>query len=106
MSVLASAPRAEQPALAPIRHGSARLVLCINGDVYKLRRQPAPRGAVAWSLVKATGERAGSAYTVIRAKGEVACTCYDRRFSRRRNLPISHPILLGQPCVLPGPDGF
>ena len=77
MSVLASPPRPEQPALAPVRHGSTRLILGINGDVYKLRRQTAPRGAVAWALVKATGERAGSAYSVIRAKGEVACTCYD-----------------------------
>ena len=81
-TVAAPAARADQsapelPPLRPVRHGTARLLMCINGDVYKIRRRPALKGACAWALVKATGERTGAVYAVVRAKGEVTCSCPD-----------------------------
>ena len=86
MSTLAPAPRADQcapPPLVPVRHGVARLMLCINGEVYKLRRQAAPvRGARLWHLTKATGERAGAVYAVARGNCTVSCSCQDHLNTR------------------------
>lgn len=63
---------------APVRAGTARLVLVINGQQYSARKLPhGTKGAACWGLRKLTGERTGAMYVVAKAQGEVACTCPD-----------------------------
>ena len=77
MSSVADAP--------PVRTGTARLMLAINGEVYIVRRVARldrPAGcAVAWRLKKATGERSGAVYVVAKVRGVIECSCADVRYN-------------------------
>jgi hypothetical protein len=74
MSTVAPEVRGAQPA-PPIRHGTCRLTLTIDGTDYKLSRSPTARAA--WHLKKRSGPRAGVTYCVLTHKGIVSCTCPD-----------------------------
>ncbi|MEJ7637472.1 MAG: hypothetical protein WKF75_05625 [Singulisphaera sp.] len=67
------------PPPAPVRTGTASLVLLINGESYSCKKvRPIAKGSQIWALRKLTGARAGSAYCVAKFKGQVDCTCPDR----------------------------
>lgn len=77
-SLPAPAALVAAPSSGPVRHGSARLEIVINGVRYKVRRsKPALRGARVWSLTAVDGPRPGRIRSVLRYRGEISCTCED-----------------------------
>jgi hypothetical protein len=74
MSTIAPEVRGAQPApTPPVRHGTCRLTLTIDGTEYRLSRSPAARAA--WHLKKRSGPRAGAVYCVLTHKNIVSFTC-------------------------------
>ena len=76
------------------RHGTCKLRVFINSDLYSLKRQPAP-GARRWHLKKLSGERAGAVYAVTRAGGLTSCTCPDHRNNKFSYKHIKALVALG-----------
>jgi hypothetical protein len=74
MSTLAPEGRGAQPA-PPVRHGTCRLTLTIDGTEYRLSRSPSVRAG--WHLKKRSGPRAGVTYCVLTHKRIVTCSCHD-----------------------------
>ena len=78
------------------RHGTCKLRVFINSDIYSIKRQPAPaRGARRWHLKKLTGERAGAVYAVTRAGGFTSCTCPDHRNNKFSCKHVKALVALG-----------
>lgn len=72
----------------PVRHGTCRLTLTIDGVDYRLSRGPAAaRGAKVWRLRSLGGPRAGALYSVVTHRRTVSCTCPD---STRQNAVCKH----------------
>lgn len=80
-SVPQSAPasRAPVPPVRPVRHGTCRLELVVNGRRYSLRRgRPISLGSKMWVLTHGPDSpRAGVAHVVTRYRGTVSCSCED-----------------------------
>ncbi len=74
MTTVAPTERGAQPA-PPVRHGTCRLTLTIDGAEYRLSRSPTARAA--WHLKKRSGPRAGVVYCVLTHKCIVSFTCPD-----------------------------
>ena len=72
-----SARSARRPARAhaPVRHGTCRLIVIIDGTEYRLTRSPAARAA--WHLKRMAEPREGAVYYVLTHKSVVTCTCPD-----------------------------
>ena len=76
MSTVAPEVRGAQPAPAPpVRHGTCRLTLTIDGTPYRLAKAPAARAA--WHLKRMAEPRKGTVYCVLTHKSVVTCTCPD-----------------------------
>ena len=76
MSTVAPEVRGAQPApTPPVRHGTCRLIVVIDGTEYRLTRSPAARNA--WNLRKRSGPRAGATYCVLTHKNVITFTCPD-----------------------------
>ena len=63
------------PAHAPVRHGTCRLIVIIDGTEYRLTRSPSARAA--WHLKRMAEPRKGTVYCVLTHKSVVTCTCPD-----------------------------
>ncbi len=74
MATIAPEVRGAQPA-PPVRHGTCRLTLTIDGTEYRLTRSPSVRAG--WHLKKRSGPRAGVTYCVLTHKRIVTCSCPD-----------------------------
>ena len=74
MSTVAPEVRGAQPA-PPVRHGTCRLTLTIDGTEYRLSRSPSARAA--WHLKRMAEPRKGTVYCVLTHKCIVSCTCPD-----------------------------
>jgi hypothetical protein len=71
-----AAPVAAPP--VPVRHGSCRLEVLINGQRYKLvRLGPLALGERSWSLTHVDGPRVGVSHVVTRYRSIIACSCED-----------------------------
>ena len=76
MSTVAPEVRGAQPAPAPpVRHGTCRLIVIIDGTEYRLTRSPSARAA--WHLKRLAEPRKGTVYCVLTHKCVVTCTCPD-----------------------------
>ena len=76
MATVAPEVRGAQPAPAPpVRHGTCRLTLTIDGTPYRLAKAPAARAA--WHLKRMAEPRKGTVYCVLTHKNVVTCTCPD-----------------------------
>ena len=74
MSTVAPEVRGAQPA-PPVRHGTCRLIVIIDGTEYRLSRSPAARAA--WHLKRMSEPRKGTTYCVLTHKSVVTCSCPD-----------------------------
>ncbi len=93
MATVASAP--------PVRHGTCRLTLVINDQIYTLRRVklgPAGKACKAWSLTKPDG----TTYFVTRQAAALSCTCPDHQFRAARckhlRALVAAGLLCGRTC--------
>jgi hypothetical protein len=75
MSTVAPAGRGAQPA-PPVRHGTCRLIVIIDGAEYRLSRSPSARAA--WHLRRLAEPRKGTTYCVLTHKSVVTCSFTDR----------------------------
>ena len=76
MSTVAPEVRGAQPApTPPVRHGTCRLIVIIDGTEYRLTRSPSARAA--WHLKRLAEPRKGTIYCVLTHKGVVTCSCPD-----------------------------
>jgi hypothetical protein len=76
MATVAPEVRGAQPApTPPVRHGTCRLTLTIDGTEYRLSRSPSARAA--WHLKRLAEPRKGTTYCVLTHKGVVTCSCLD-----------------------------
>jgi SWIM zinc finger len=74
MSTVAPEVHGAQPApTPPVRHGTCRLIVIIDGTEYRLSRSPAARAA--WHLKRLSEPRKGTIYCVLTHKGVVTCSC-------------------------------
>jgi len=72
MSTLAPFERGAQPApTPPVRHGTCRLIVIIDGTEYRLSRSPSAR--TAWHLKRLSEPRKGTTYCVLTHKKIVTC---------------------------------
>jgi hypothetical protein len=74
MSTVAPEVRGAQPA-PPVRHGTCRLIVIIDGTEYRLTRSPAARAA--WHLKRLAEPRKGTTYCVLTHKSVVTCSYPD-----------------------------
>ena len=74
MSTVAPEVRGAQPA-PPVRHGTCRLIVIIDGTEYRLTRSPSARAA--WHLKRLAEPRKGTIYCVLTHHRIVSCTCQD-----------------------------
>ena len=72
MSTVAPEVRGAQPA-PPVRHGTCRLIVIIDGTEYRLSRSPAARAA--WHLKRLAEPRKGHVYCVLTHHRVVTFTC-------------------------------
>jgi hypothetical protein len=73
MSTVAPEVRSAQPAPPPpVRHGTCRLIVVIDGTEYRLSRSPSARAA--WHLKRMTEPRKGTVYCVLTHKCVVTLT--------------------------------
>ena len=76
MSTVAPEVRGAQPApTPPVRHGTCRLIVVIDGTEYRLSRSPSARAA--WHLKRLAEPRKGAIYCVLTHNRVVTCTCPD-----------------------------
>jgi hypothetical protein len=76
MSTVAPEVRGAQPApTPPVRHGTCRLIVVIDGTEYRLSRSPSARAA--WHLKRMAEPRKGTVYCVLTHKCVVMLTCLD-----------------------------
>ena len=76
MSTVAPEVHGAQPApTPPVRHGTCRLIVIIDGTEYRLTRSPSARAA--WHLKRMAEPRKGTVYCVLTHKNVVTCTCPD-----------------------------
>jgi SWIM zinc finger len=76
MSTVAPEVRGAQPApTPPVRHGTCRLIVVIDGTEYRLSRSPSARAA--WHLKRLSEPRKGQVYCVLTHKNVVTCSCQD-----------------------------
>jgi SWIM zinc finger len=76
MSTVAPEVRGAQPAPAPpVRHGTCRLTLTIDGTPYRLSKSPSARAA--WHLKRLSEPRKGQVYCVLTHHRIVTCSCPD-----------------------------
>ena len=76
MATVAPEVRGAQPApTPPVRHGTCRLTLTIDGTPYRLSKAPAARAA--WHLKRMAEPRKGQVYCVLTHHRVVTCTCQD-----------------------------
>ena len=71
MATVAPEVRGAQPA-PPVRHGTCRLTLTIDGTPYRLAKAPAARAA--WHLKRLAEPRKGQVYCVLTHHRIVTCT--------------------------------
>src|SRR5690242_7588616 len=66
------------PDSPPVRHGTCRLTITIDGVDYRLSRGPATSpGAKVWRLRALDGPRTGNLYSVVKHRHTVSCSCPD-----------------------------
>jgi len=76
MSTVAPEVRGAQPApTPPVRHGTCRLTLTIDGSDYRLTRSPTARAG--WHLKKLAEPRKGTVYCVLVHNNILTCSCHD-----------------------------
>ena len=76
MATVAPEVRGAQPTpTPPVRHGTCRLIVIIDGTEYRLTRSPSARAA--WHLKRLAEPRKGTVYCVLTHKNVVTCTCPD-----------------------------
>jgi hypothetical protein len=76
MATVAPEVRGAQSApTPPVRHGTCRLIVIIDGTEYRLSRSPSARAA--WHLKRMAEPREGAVYCVLTHKCIVTCTFPD-----------------------------